>query len=334
MPYNKRDHYIDFLKFIGLSLIILAHVQAPFLISQVRCFDVPLMLFASGLVFSRKDIDSYWGFVIPRTKRLIYPIYIFLTVLFLWHIIAGIPITPSKIVCSYLLLNTNTIGYVWIIKVFLLMTLLTPAMIFLNKKLSTSRWVLMIFLSLASLEALAYILTILKDYKYIYYIIYEIIPLCIAYAVPFLFGLRYRNSSKKNEITVIGFLFLLFMVTSVITYSQTNEILNLSPKYKYPPRAIFIIYGVMISMGLWYCRRYLSKLGNYKFIQFCGQHTIWIYLWHIPIVTYINNQAGVDWYFKYIIVYATSILCFYVQYRIICLIEHKKYIKFLKHLKN
>lgn len=47
----QRDLHIDFLRFIGISLIILAHVEAPSGITQFRCFDVPLMVFVSGLSF-------------------------------------------------------------------------------------------------------------------------------------------------------------------------------------------------------------------------------------------------------------------------------------------
>lgn len=43
----QRDLYIDFLRFIGISLIILAHVEAPSGITQFRSFDVPLMVFSS-----------------------------------------------------------------------------------------------------------------------------------------------------------------------------------------------------------------------------------------------------------------------------------------------
>ena len=53
----QRDLYIDFLRFIGISLIILAPVEAPAGITQFRSFDVPLMVFVSGLSFSTKGGD-------------------------------------------------------------------------------------------------------------------------------------------------------------------------------------------------------------------------------------------------------------------------------------
>ena len=64
-------------------MIILVHVNVPNLLQQIRCFDVLLMFFASGLAFSGKKINGYWEFVIPRTKRLVIPVYVFLTCFFL-----------------------------------------------------------------------------------------------------------------------------------------------------------------------------------------------------------------------------------------------------------
>lgn len=43
----QRNNCIDLLRFWGLSLIILAHVNPPGILFHIRCFDVPLMLFVS-----------------------------------------------------------------------------------------------------------------------------------------------------------------------------------------------------------------------------------------------------------------------------------------------
>ena len=75
----QRDLYIDFLRFIGISLIILAHVEAPSGITQFRSFDVPLMVFVSGLSFSTKG-GGFWKYVWKRVKRLCIPVYLFLTI--------------------------------------------------------------------------------------------------------------------------------------------------------------------------------------------------------------------------------------------------------------
>ena len=61
MTDSNRDFRIDFLRWIGLTLIVLAHVKAPFGVTQLRSFDVPLMVFVSGLCFKtpKGNIWSY-----------------------------------------------------------------------------------------------------------------------------------------------------------------------------------------------------------------------------------------------------------------------------------
>ena len=47
---RKRYIYIDYLKVLGLLLVILAHVNCPSPLMQVRSFDVPLLVFVSGIL--------------------------------------------------------------------------------------------------------------------------------------------------------------------------------------------------------------------------------------------------------------------------------------------
>ena len=65
MGYEERNYGIDFLKTLGLLLIILAHISAPQWINQIRNFDVPLMVFLSGCL-SRGSVarsSSYFSYV-------------------------------------------------------------------------------------------------------------------------------------------------------------------------------------------------------------------------------------------------------------------------------
>lgn len=231
--------------------------------------------------------------------------------------------------CSYMLINTNTIGYVWIIKVFLLVMLLTPYLLFLNNKLTNRSWWLLICSLLLAIESIACVLPILKNSnKYIYYIIYEIVPFSIAYTIPFMFGLRFRNVHSK-VIMLISSLFVAFFICLFII----NRF-ELAPQYKYPPRAIFIIYGVVSSLFLWLSLQNLSRLVNNGVSLFCGQHTIWIYIWHIPMIAIINHYFKDVWFARYILVYVSSIICFYIQYKIVNIIEQKIKSQYWKYLKN
>ncbi|MBX2834034.1 MAG: acyltransferase family protein [Micavibrio sp.] len=85
-PLHERDQTLDFMRLIGLTLIIFAHVKAPYVLIQLRSFDVPLMVMVSALSFSisfsGKSI-SYGAYVWSRIKRLVFPVWIFLSLYFL-----------------------------------------------------------------------------------------------------------------------------------------------------------------------------------------------------------------------------------------------------------
>lgn len=64
---SRRDVTIDLLRFIALTCIIIAHINPSPLLFQLRNFDVPLMVFLSGVSFriSSGNNDGYsyclWG---------------------------------------------------------------------------------------------------------------------------------------------------------------------------------------------------------------------------------------------------------------------------------
>ena len=52
---SSRIAYIDFLKFVGLTGIIIAHVGSPDWMMMARSFDVPLMVILSSIL----GVNSY-----------------------------------------------------------------------------------------------------------------------------------------------------------------------------------------------------------------------------------------------------------------------------------
>lgn len=47
----QRDQYVDFLRGLGLLMLIVAHCWAPSWINRLRGFDVPLMVFVSAICY-------------------------------------------------------------------------------------------------------------------------------------------------------------------------------------------------------------------------------------------------------------------------------------------
>lgn len=136
-----RDDSIDILRFIGLSMIILVHCNAPKWLGQIRCFDVPLMFFVSGLACSGKSIDNYTSYILKRAKRLLVPTWSFLTVFFLflsgvlYFFHKGLP-SIEYIVESFMM--TGGVGYVWIMRLFLLVAMVTPILIRINSTIKSN----------------------------------------------------------------------------------------------------------------------------------------------------------------------------------------------------
>src|SRR5262245_60892763 len=116
-----RDKQIDVLRFLGIALIILAHLDVPRWLYQLRNFDVPLIMLASGMALRQTGFKgSYADYLWKRVKRLVFPSWLFLTGYFLVLGVTGLPLerlTFDHILESYLFLSGA--DFVWIIRVFL-----------------------------------------------------------------------------------------------------------------------------------------------------------------------------------------------------------------------
>ena len=149
MLERKRDLNIDVLRALGLLFIILAHVHAPFSLHQFRSFDVPMMMFVSGLAIAVHPQSAIggWVWLWKRVKRLVFPVWIFLALyfafLFLVHKVVAFHLpTVQKMVESFLLLDG--IGYVWVIRVFLILAVLTPFLFIFYQKIKKNEAVLLL----------------------------------------------------------------------------------------------------------------------------------------------------------------------------------------------
>lgn len=329
---KNRNDYIDLLRFLGLSLIILAHVNPPDFIFQIRCFDVPLMVFISGLAFGGKNVDpSFMMFYLPRIKRLLIPVYLFLSIYFLFfHFCCRINYTPQYIINSFLLLKNNSIGFLWIIRVFLLVMIATPALLSISKKFSAK----LLLTSLAAIiifqELLSIVSSGLSSIPILGAIWDETIPFLTGYSICFLFGCYARNANPCDEKKILISLIIALTFFSGIWFIVNGEICQLQ-KFKYPPQHIYILYGITISCLLWYARRISQSIP--RFILFIGNNTLWIYLWHIIVLIAIAKFfPSAHWGWQYLLTYFLSVILFGGQYLLVSKFNGTKRIQCLKYL--
>ena len=117
----QRNMTIDVMRVMGLLLIILAHVNPPGILFQFRTFDVPMMIFVSGVSFylSKASNVSFATYSLSRFQRLVFPVWAFL-IMFFFILYVFKPLkfmdllTVNNITSTFLL---DGFGYVWIIKV-------------------------------------------------------------------------------------------------------------------------------------------------------------------------------------------------------------------------
>lgn len=318
---GQRDQYIDFLRCIGLLLVVLAHVNPPFTLFQIRTCDVSIMVFVSGLTISNRVVPNYWQYIKKRTSRLIVPVWSFLIVYFTFIFAAQtIGICPKfltfrKALDSFLLLDG--IGYVWIIKIFLLIMLVTPLLLKCNQSIHNDFvFVLLIASIILIQEVISVAMETCNLGQGIVFFVREYVQYAIGYIPAFLLGIRLRYSNKRTKIIMLSAVTLATIALLIVhDYKYGLHIcLNCA---KFPPRTYYVVYGLMVSTILWLAKRQVGVINN-RLNAFVGQNTIWIYLWHIPYVA-ISGVLFSNWIVRYLFVLVLAVVSFYIQYRIVSL---------------
>ncbi len=332
----SKDNYIDLLRFVGITLIILAHVYPPNILFQLRTFDVPLMIFVSGLSYSNKKIDKFWTFIFKRIKRLLIPVYLFLSIYFvivfiLKYFNIDFGVATKHVIGSYLLLDG--IGYVWIIRIFLIIALLTPVFIYVNKKITSNILFFILIISGILLYESVIQNHIGVNFNFVKNYVYE----GIGYSFLFLIGLRIKNMSYLSLKKLLSAICVIFICSIIYFYRSGFAGIIPFQSYKYPPHAYYILYGIFMSIFLWTFKFNISpKIVTqiYNKVSFVGSNSIWIYLYHIPLIQITAKFVDI-WYLKYLIVYSLSISICYQQIHLAKIGETKfKNNSFLSYFKG
>lgn len=218
-----------------------------------------------------------------------------------------------NILCSLLLLDKNYggIGFVWVMRIFLLMAIASPFVVYASTKIKD--WIY--FLLMVVIIAIQYLLcaidvpAVKENIFFNQYLLYT-----LGY-LPFLLGgVKMKDCSPRFSVAII----IIMIVYIVLMLSFNNDIRFLDLSHKYPPREDFIVYGIMVSMILLLSKKLLHRISNYSFFQFVGKNTMWIYWWHVPIVLTLNSILKNNmWPIVFIFTLFTACILFYFQYKIV-----------------
>ncbi len=301
---DKRLYYIDFLKFLGLTGIILVHADPPFWAVWLRSFDVPIMVFLSAYLAARSfkkysEKGKTADYIIDRVKRLVIPTWVFLSLYFILDLIFGNLYDVGFYLRSYGM-TLYGIAYVWVILIYLYSAVLTPVF-------DRFKPTILVFLALLIIYSL-YEIGIYYDLNrnpFVNNTVFYIIPFgIVAYM-----GYHYAGFDTKTRI-LIFVSFLTVFVVGVIMYARNEgRIVNVSTA-SFPPRIYYLSYGLSVTTGLMLlCRKKELKLFKNPLIVFISKHSMWIYLWHIltvRIAEFLNLPDS--WLLRFVFIYVFAVL--------------------------
>ncbi|ACN15088.1 putative O-actetyl transferase [Desulforapulum autotrophicum HRM2] len=324
---SKRNNNLDLLRTIGLLGVILAHVSPPDIVMQLRTFDVPLMVFVSGIAYGISNDNQSASVLYYRHRllRLLAPTWTFLLVFFSYFWIVDI-VTNDHYITSYLIINSlflrgGGIGYLWIIKVFLLVAISSPIIQYVNKRIQNN---FIYYFFICMLLILYFYLTDIKIANNIEFqnslfriLVNEYLFYIIPYSLIFAVGLRI-SILPKNQIIIL-FLFTLISYVFVSRINVENVFSNINA-FKYPPQSFWTIYGLMISILLYLFLTYGNMhLQFHKLIFFMSSSSMWIYLWHIFLLKNWNHGTGhipdfaKNYFVKFLVLTVLASLITYLQ---------------------
>lgn len=287
--HPHRDPSLDILRGIGLLCIILAHVGPPSYVFQLRNFDVPLMVMVSGASYSlsRAQNEKYGRYLYSRFVRLVIPTWVFLTFFFgVVYITSSIvdrpfPFSINQMLSSFTLMSG--IGYVWIIRVLLLVAIIAPLSKFILPSNRALLWLSMSTCYIAFEYAVHYFSW--PSIHWLDNLFNEFIFYLVPYGLVMLIGVELHKYKIKSRLTGAVILLLIFCCMFIWLYISTGSFVP-SQRYKYPPTLYYLSYAVGMSL-LFSCLVEFINVGSLlvgRTLSWIGRKTMWTYLWHISIL--------------------------------------------------
>ncbi len=286
---SERNINYDLMRFLGVLIIMIAHASSPDWIFQLRNFGTPLLIVASALTYSviystrTMDIGRFYR---KRLARLIIPAWVFLTFFFISCYFAAdianieYPFSQEKIITSYLFLSG--IGYVWILKVYIILAIITP----LSLKISNFKVSNTVYFSTLFLLYLIYEIILYFSFQYIpkrdNELLYSTVYLIMPYALLYLYGMRLGRLAIEQVKSIILVSLTIFIILATFKYNQAGHFVQTQIS-KYPPSYYYLSYAFFALNSVYlFCIR-LIEIGDRakKCIIWLSANSLWIYLWHI-----------------------------------------------------
>lgn len=215
------------------------------------------------------------------------------------YFIIGEPRLELKtVVGSYLLLNGPSIGYVWIMRVFLMMALILPIIYNPVINLNFTICCIIIF-AIICLQHYLVLAVELIDNTIIRFILDETLLYAIGYSPIAIIGLKIRDL-KQSKLYIL----VIASAAAILLFIGFHDWIFDPQHYKYPPQSLYLLYGIFISSILWLLKPRLAPITTHRIFTYLSENSMWIYLWHIIPVYVVSRWANIPnmWLIRYCLV--------------------------------
>ena len=318
---KKRNPTIDILRAFGILLIVLAHTSLKnynngflFVLFNARSFDVPLLIFVSGMSFSISnsefyfDNNSYFKYALKRFKRIVLPSLIFVAIFLIYYLIIQNFLAIDRLTVKYSLLSFSSfggVGYIWICRVIFLLAILSPFFKFVISKIKNKIFVIVFIMVLYICNSVACYFFGGIDNVFIKILIVDTLLFTIGLSVPYLVGMIWCDLSLLLKAFVFSFFVSSFVAEMIIFRTFDLQL------FKYPPYALFLSFGLIISCSLYEIINYFMKSRPlYSWVSWLSKNSFNIYFVHIFFVFTFDSANILNdfWWLQYLIYISCSVL--------------------------
>lgn len=318
---HERLAHVDWLKTIGLLLIMLAHVSPPDLLFQIRTFDVPMMVILSGYLgffsyqrYHRSGMSAV-AYIFKRIVRIAVPTWLFCFCIYIpANLLMGQHYTLIDII-MIIFFQSKPLSYIWIALVYILSAIAIPVIFHMGTKKPST---MCVFVCIYIAYELLVLNRIGMKNAFISSVVYQIIP----YGFLTLLGMYIADADKqqiKYCTAIVGIIFVACLISNAII---KNTIVPIQSA-KYPAKLYYLSYGAFVSLILFqFFHKTESPLPTPRFIQFVSCSSYWLYLWHI-IYVMIGKRIFPSsvWYLQYVFILLCSIITVCLQHKCIALLR-------------
>lgn len=282
---NKRNNFMDFLKGIGIFLVILGHHE-NWITGWIYSFHMPLFFMLAGVF--HKNEEKYFNFFRKKVKSLLLPYFFFAIILFLFWLVIGrkfgesvINNTPIKECFIGIFYGVDKIKGIssmeWGVPIWFLLCLFLISNIFYFLSKLNLKKVIFIEIGFIIVSAISKKYISIPLPWYLQRALTDISFYTIGYYTK---DFIKNKDEKNNTITLIKGIF--FILINVSIYLNRDK-LNILEKYNID--LVYLIGGIFGSLGV---IEIFKNMKSSKKIEFLGKNSIILLAFHGRAMTGIK----------------------------------------------